>query len=818
MTCRRPSDQQSRPGRHLTLALVATILLASTTTGRGEINTWTKVYNSPGRLTSVVVDPLAPTTTLHVAGLLQYSPTTGLFCRSTNAGGSFTCSTVIGWYPSSLAVNRQNPSRMLAGGFLFPAAPDNYELYYSTTGGSSWTACTKPAGFGGQIVSLQWVDADNAVAGTDSHGLWSVNTSSGCAVGTMAAPIGTPGFVYDIESYPPTALVPTILWAGTTVGVYKKAPSLGVPDWTPFNTGLPANSNVVNVATDPATSNTVYATLASVGPDGLFKTTNGGSAWIDKTAALPFTFEFEVDPLTPSRLYAAAGSSGISRSTDGGDTWVQDGSGLVPGYTIDGLGAAPTTPRTLYVTQAAQGIYKNQLCTTVADCTDAYACTADACNPASASASIAGCTHTPSTDTDREGIPDCADNCPSTVNQDQNNLDGDGPAVGDVCDACPGCIGASCCVPTRTTSATVGFFGPSLQTPDGSVTLVPPGFSPPRSVSITGVNQSAFGIGNTATNQVIVARFGPAGPLPGPATVTFTWPDSAAPIGTVDGTSILEVNLKLFHCPTPGTCQALGTCQAQPSTTCECGATQGSCPSSVCPSGGTCVVNRCAVQGCPAGSASCCDPTANTWRFSVNAFSELALGLEPCLAVGSPKLMLKKIGAPTGDDGLMFRGLLSLPPGTTAADADPITHGLQFVLGDAPGATTGIVADAFLAPGAYDPVTEVGWSLNRTGTKWTYVNRGPTPPAGIVRATLQDRSSKAPGLVAISVKGEHGAFAATAAVTASVVLPDLGQCYSASFPGPSPNGCRLNPPATTLNCRSAVPPGMATTTSTLPGP
>ncbi len=42
-------------------------------------------------------------------------------------------------------------------------------------------------------------------------------------------------------------------------------------------------------------------------------------------------------------------------------------------------------------------------------------------------------------DSDSDGAPDCADNCPSVCNVEQSDADGDG--TGDVCDTTPGCGG-----------------------------------------------------------------------------------------------------------------------------------------------------------------------------------------------------------------------------------------------------------------------------------------------------------------------------------------------------------------------------------------
>ncbi|MCW5892534.1 MAG: matrixin family metalloprotease [bacterium] len=65
-------------------------------------------------------------------------------------------------------------------------------------------------------------------------------------------------------------------------------------------------------------------------------------------------------------------------------------------------------------------------CTHVArSCADDDPCTADACDPA------AGCRHTPVGDTDGDGLCDAEDRCPRLPNASQD--DGDGDGVGDAC-------------------------------------------------------------------------------------------------------------------------------------------------------------------------------------------------------------------------------------------------------------------------------------------------------------------------------------------------------------------------------------------------
>ncbi len=67
----------------------------------------------------------------------------------------------------------------------------------------------------------------------------------------------------------------------------------------------------------------------------------------------------------------------------------------------------------------------------------------------------------PLVDTDRDGIPDTTDVCPSVANSDQSDLDSDG--VGDVCDVCPD-------NPEKTTATGCGCSTPDWDTDNNGVT------------------------------------------------------------------------------------------------------------------------------------------------------------------------------------------------------------------------------------------------------------------------------------------------------------------------------------------------------------
>jgi cysteine-rich repeat protein len=59
----------------------------------------------------------------------------------------------------------------------------------------------------------------------------------------------------------------------------------------------------------------------------------------------------------------------------------------------------------------------------------------DACDVCPLDANITTCTGVDPNDTDKDGVPNATDNCPTTPNKDQLDTDGDGK--GDVCDPCP---------------------------------------------------------------------------------------------------------------------------------------------------------------------------------------------------------------------------------------------------------------------------------------------------------------------------------------------------------------------------------------------
>jgi len=169
----------------------------------------------------------------------------------------------------------------------------------------------------------------------------------------------------------------------------------------------------------------------------------------------------------------------------------------------------------------------------------------------------------------------------------------------------------------------------------------------------------------------------------------------------------------------------------------------------------------------------------------------------PCGSFTNATLSITHLTPPAGDDGLRLKGTLTLD-GPVGPARNPLTHGLGFRLLDG----TALVHEAELPAGAYDAVARTGWRVNRTGTTWVYRNKRGTAPAGLVTVRLTDKSAKTPGLVAVSVTAKRGAYGVgSTAVSADVVFPEAGECFTAAFPAtpPAAPSCVLT--GSTLRCR-----------------
>lgn len=111
-------------------------------------------------------------------------------------------------------------------------------------------------------------------------------------------------------------------------------------DWTPVG---PHGGAVDTIAAAPSRPSLLYAALAS---GHVFKSLDQGRSWVHASSFAPdhLFFHLEVDPLQPSRVFAAR-SDGLFRSTDGAATWVRIEPDLEPPGPTPALALAVHTRR-----------------------------------------------------------------------------------------------------------------------------------------------------------------------------------------------------------------------------------------------------------------------------------------------------------------------------------------------------------------------------------------------------------------------------------------------------------------------------------------
>ncbi|HET9130422.1 MAG TPA: hypothetical protein VFO86_05710, partial [Terriglobia bacterium] len=155
---------------------------------------------------------------------------------------------------------------------------------------------------------------------------------------------------------------PSILYAGTSGGVYKSIDQAG--HWEKVNNGLvPPDMlktsralNVTSILVDPYEPDTVYAaTLA-----GLYKSTDAGKAWkrIGESLADQMIVAMVLDRTRRGVIYVT-GRDGVHRSEDAGATWKLVNSGFVT-TNIRTIAQSAADPKVFYVGTNGSGLYRSK--------------------------------------------------------------------------------------------------------------------------------------------------------------------------------------------------------------------------------------------------------------------------------------------------------------------------------------------------------------------------------------------------------------------------------------------------------------------------
>lgn len=222
--------------------------------------TWTNLQTDLDDLFNIRTLTLAPTDppTLYIAGgpiCFTDCSKSGIY-KSTDLGRHWKFAGGAGRFISTLAVAPSNPNWIYG--------KNDSEVFRSSDGGSHWTIMPSP------------------------------NSSHGCPECPMAV----------------DPMTPTTLYLGHFQGLFKS--TTGGADWTLLTAGFPPQSgapddySIRDIAIDPSTPEMLYVGLRT---QGVFRSTDGGSTWIELSSGLP---DVRVDNLgldaTGKRIYAGTQS------------------------------------------------------------------------------------------------------------------------------------------------------------------------------------------------------------------------------------------------------------------------------------------------------------------------------------------------------------------------------------------------------------------------------------------------------------------------------------------------------------------------------
>jgi len=154
---------------------------------------------------------------------------------------------------------------------------------------------------------------------------------------------------------------PSILYAGTSGGVYKSIDQAG--HWEKVNNGLVPSDmvktsralNVTAILVDPYEPDIVYAATLV----GMYKTTDGAQSWkrIGESLADQMIVGMVLDRARRDVLYIT-GRDGVHRSDDGGMVWKAINKGLAT-TNVRAIAQSEVDPLVFYVGTNGSGLYRS---------------------------------------------------------------------------------------------------------------------------------------------------------------------------------------------------------------------------------------------------------------------------------------------------------------------------------------------------------------------------------------------------------------------------------------------------------------------------
>ncbi|HEX9902455.1 MAG TPA: hypothetical protein VGB72_06300, partial [Acidobacteriota bacterium] len=161
-----------------------------------------------------------------------------------------------------------------------------------------------------------------------------------------------PQIVYGASSRT-TAVLNSSLTSG--LGLYKSTD--GGTTWVEANNALTKKLSLNSLAVHPKKSEIVYAATVT---SGLCKTTDGGANWVRLSSLKPNDVRsVALRPDKPDQVYAGINGGGVYFSPDGGATWTAMASGMEPNDSIYALVFDPVHPENVWAGSFKTGVYRH---------------------------------------------------------------------------------------------------------------------------------------------------------------------------------------------------------------------------------------------------------------------------------------------------------------------------------------------------------------------------------------------------------------------------------------------------------------------------
>ncbi len=217
------------------------------------------------------------------------------------------------------------------------AGSDLSGAYRSVDGGQTWDVIGASRGLTETHVSgigFHRFDGNLLYIGTE-NGLFRSDNGGDTVVKVLATGYITDiAFATDQPNIGYAAHHPS--WDALNAEVYKSTDN-GLT-WTQVSTSLPDDLHILKIEIDPTDADIVYILTGKgrfvCGPAEVYKSTDGGTTWVNLTAQLPEILDFALDPSNPQVVYVTTMNADcdapwywtdlegyLYKSTDGGNTW-----------------------------------------------------------------------------------------------------------------------------------------------------------------------------------------------------------------------------------------------------------------------------------------------------------------------------------------------------------------------------------------------------------------------------------------------------------------------------------------------------------------